>query len=138
LPPLRERRTDISLLVSHILPRLSARLKRRVLGVDEAAMRILVGAPWPGNVRELENVLERALILADGESIGVQDLPPELAMAECGPEASEDLRRAVRAFEREHIRQVLSATGGNREEAAVRLGVNPSTLYRRLKDLESQ
>jgi DNA-binding NtrC family response regulator len=138
LPPLRERRSDISLLVGHILPRLGARLKRRVLGVDESAMKILVGAPWPGNVRELENVLERALILADGEYIGVRDLPPELAMAECCPEASEDLRRAVRAFEREHIRQVLSATGDNKEEAAIRLGVNPSTLYRRLKDLESQ
>ncbi|MFI5394800.1 MAG: sigma-54-dependent transcriptional regulator [Candidatus Binatia bacterium] len=138
LPPLRERCSDIPLLVSHILPRLNARLKRRVVSVDQPVMKLLTSAPWPGNIRELENVLERALILADGEYIGVQDLPPDLTAPQCHPEGSEDLRAAVRAFELQHIRQVLSATGGNREQAAIRLGVNPSTLYRRLKDLESE
>jgi DNA-binding NtrC family response regulator len=138
LPPLRERRSDIALLVNHIVPRLNARLKRRVVGVDQPVMKLLTSAPWPGNIRELENVLERALILADGEYIGVRDLPPDLTVLQCCPEVSEDLRAAVRAFELEHIRQVLSATGGNKEQAAIRLGVNPSTLYRRLKDLESE
>jgi len=138
LPPLRERRSDIALLVNHIVPRLNARLKRRVVGVDQPVMKLLTSAPWPGNIRELENVLERALILADGEYIGVRDLPPDLTVLQCCPEVSEDLRAAVRAFELEHIRQVLSATGGNKEPAALRLGVNPSTLYRRLKDLESE
>ncbi len=138
LPPLRERRNDIPLLVNHILPRLNARLKRRVIGVDQAAITLLTGAPWPGNVRELENILERALILAEGEYIGVCDLPPDVTVAQCCPEVSENLRAAVRTFELQHIRQVLSATGGNREQAALRLGVNPSTLYRRLKDLEGE
>jgi DNA-binding NtrC family response regulator len=138
LPPLRERRSDIPLLVNHILPRLNARLKRRVAGVDQPAMQLLTSVPWPGNIRELENVLERAMILADGEYIGLPDLPPDLTVSQCCPEVSEDLRAAVRAFELQHIRQVLSAAGGNREQAAIRLGVNPSTLYRRLKDLESE
>ncbi len=136
LPPLRERREDIPLLVEHLLRRINARLKRRILGVDHAAMQTLMSAPWRGNVRELENVLERAVLLAEAEFLGLADLPAELTGAAHCPELSDDLRAAVRAYERQHIRQVLSATGGNREEAARRLGINASTLYRRLKELD--
>jgi two-component system response regulator PilR (NtrC family) len=134
LPPLRERQEDIPLLAEHILHRLNARLKRRILRVDHTVMRVLMTSPWRGNVRELENVLERAMILADGESIEVSHLPKELTVNLDRPEFSPDLRTAVRAFELEHIRRVLAETNGNREEAARLLGIDPSTLYRRLKE----
>jgi two-component system response regulator PilR (NtrC family) len=134
LPPLRERQEDIPLLADHILRRLNPRLKRRILGVEPVAMRILMALPWRGNVRELENVLERAMILAEGDSIEVSHLPRELTGDLERPEFSRDLRTAVRAFELEHIGRVLAETEGNREEAARRLGIDPSTLYRRLKE----
>jgi DNA-binding NtrC family response regulator len=136
LLPLRERRDDIPLLVEHFVSRLNGRLKRRVLGVDRPAMRVLMSASWRGNARELQNVLERAMIFADGDFIGIGDLPAELAGSLHCPTQSDDLRTAVRAYEREHIRQVLASVDGNKEEAARRLGVNASTLYRRLKSLD--
>jgi DNA-binding NtrC family response regulator len=102
--------------------------------VSNGAIRALMAAPWRGNVRELENVLERAILLSDGEFIDVDDLRREIAGASSG--GSDDLRAAVRAYEREHIRHVLVTTGGNREEASRRLGIDPSTLYRRMKELE--
>ena len=135
IPPLRERREDVPLLVEHLVSRLNARLKRHVLGVDHAAIRVLMSAPWRGNVRELENALERAILLTEDAYVGVADLPAELTGGVHCPEISEDLRAALRAYEREHIRQVLAATDGNREEAARRLGIDVSTLYRRLKSL---
>ena len=135
IPPLRERREDIPLLVEHFVPRLNARLKRHILGVDQAAMRALMSAPWRGNVRELENTLERAMLLTEDAYVGVADLPAELTGELHCPKLSDGLRAALRAYEREHIRQVLATTDGNREEAARRLGIDVSTLYRRLKAL---
>ncbi|HEV2721094.1 MAG TPA: sigma-54 dependent transcriptional regulator [Thermoanaerobaculia bacterium] len=132
LPPLRERRDDIPLLVEHLLTRLGRKLGRRTLGVTNAAIRALMSAPWRGNVRELENVLERAVLLTDREQIDAGDLPSGVPAIE----ATDDLRTAVRAYEREHIRHVLLTTGGNREEASRRLGIDPSTLWRRMKELE--
>ena len=135
LPPLRERRDDIPLLIDHLQHRLSAELKRRISGVDNAALRALMSASWRGNVRELENVLERAILLSDDEWIGVDDLPSELAGDGNVAAPADDLRSAVRAYEREHIRQVLEKSHGNREEASRRLGIDASTLYRRMKEL---
>ncbi|RMH22941.1 MAG: sigma-54-dependent Fis family transcriptional regulator [Acidobacteria bacterium] len=138
LPPLRQRREDVPELVDHLLRRLCLRLKRKVRAVEPAAMRVLMAADWPGNVRELENVLERALILADGDTLRLEHLPAEFRRSDDPDRASDDLRAAVRAYEAHHIQQVLEAAGGNREEAARRLGIDPSTLYRRLKELELQ
>jgi DNA-binding NtrC family response regulator len=135
LPPLRERRDDIPLLIDHLQHRLSAELKRRISGVDNAALRALMSASWRGNVRELENVLERAILLSDDEWIGVDDLPSELAGDGNVDAPADDLRSAVRAYEREHIRQVLEKSHGSREEASRRLGIDASTLYRRMKEL---
>jgi DNA-binding NtrC family response regulator len=136
LPPLRERREDIPLLVEHILARLAIRLNRRVTGVTNAAMRALMSAPWRGNVRELVNVLERAVLLANCGQIDMADLPCEFCGDDSMTQACDDLRVAVRAYEREHIRQVLGNANGNREQAARRLGIDASTLYRRMKELE--
>jgi two-component system response regulator PilR (NtrC family) len=132
VPPLRDRRGDIPLLVEHLMRRLAPRRGRRIDCVSNAAMRALMTAPWRGNVRELENVLERAILLSDDECIGIESLPLELTGGAERREV-ENLRLAVRAYEREHIRSVLDATSGNREEAARRLGIDASTLYRRMK-----
>ncbi len=135
LPPLRDRREDIPMLADFLIARLNDRLKRRVSGVAHSALRVLMSAPWRGNVRELENVLERAMLLTNHEIIGIEDLPAELAGTLATSDTSDDLRNAVRAYEREHIRHVLVTTNGNREEASRRLGIDASTLYRRMKDL---
>jgi len=136
-PPLREHREDIPLLVNHFLSRLNTRLKRNVVRVDREAMQVLTSAPWRGNVRELENTLERAVLLTEGDSIRLDDLPIELTHGVgTSDDAPDDLRKALQIHEREHIQRVLAATGGNREEAARRLGVDISTLYRHLKALD--
>jgi len=135
LPPLRDRRDDIPLLADFLAARLNERLKRRVVGITNSALRVLMSAPWRGNVRELENVLERAMLLTNGESIGLDDLPAGITGTIDPRDTSDDLRNAVRAYEREHIRHVLTAARGNREEASRRLGIDASTLYRRMKDL---
>ncbi len=136
LPPLRERREDIPPLVQHLVARLNGRLGRCVRGVGPAAMRILMAADWPGNVRELENVLERAMLLAEEETLGAEVLPSDLTGQGRFRHESEDLRASVKAYEAHHISRVLAAAGGNKEEASRRMGIDPSTLYRRLKELE--
>jgi len=132
LPPLRERVGDIPDLVEHF-GRLHARaLGRRWRGATNEAMRYLTGYPWPGNVRELSNVLERALILAGGDVVGMQHLP------EAPPPVAADtleLRPAMANFERAHIHRVLSLSGGRRDDAAALLGIDRATLYRRLRRL---
>ncbi len=137
LPSLRERREDIPSLVEHLMARLRNRLRRDVRSVDAEAMRLLMAAPWPGNVRELDNTLERAMLLAEGQVLTLEDLPAELSGRPVFAPGSDDLRRGVRAYEAHHIARVLAATDGNREEAARRMGIDPSTLYRRLKELDS-
>lgn len=136
LPPLRGRREDIPELIEHLIGRLNIRLNREVRGLRPEAVRILMAADWPGNVRELENVLERAILLAEDDLLGPEDLPPELVGPGPFVRETDDLRAGVRAYEMHHIRWVLEATRGNREEAARRMGINPSTLYRRLKELD--
>lgn len=135
LPPLRNRREDIPMLVEHLLRRLNRKLGRNVANVSAPAMRLLMSAQWRGNVRDMENVLERGILLTDERTIDVAHLPPELTGETVLHAGSDDLRKSVRAYEREHIRQVLDACRGNREEGARRLGVDSSTLYRRIKEL---
>jgi DNA-binding NtrC family response regulator len=128
LPPLRERREDIPALVSHFLALHGRALGKRAR-VSNDAMRLLIAYPWPGNVRELSNVIERASILAGCEAIEPEHLPAEFRAVGSG---AVDLRSAVERFERDHIAAVLRAAGGNRERAAEMLGIDPTTLYRRL------
>jgi transcriptional regulator with PAS, ATPase and Fis domain len=135
IPPLRDRRDDIPILADFLVARLNERLKRRVVGITNPALRVLMSAPWRGNVRELENVLERAMLLTNSDSIGLDDLPAGISGTIEPLDTSDDLRHAVRAYEREHIRHVLAAARGNREEASRRLGIDASTLYRRMRDL---
>jgi DNA-binding NtrC family response regulator len=128
LPTLRERREDIPDLVFHFVLQHALALGRKPPRVSNAAMRLLLTYAWPGNVRELSNLVERATILA-GDCIEPDHLPAELrTMASDAIE----LRAAVARFERDHIAGVLSAMGGNRDRAAESLGIDPTTLYRKL------
>lgn len=137
LPPLRERREDIPELVATLLARQARRQGKRVDGVDNATMRGLMAATWKGNVRELDNALERAVILAEGPILTPDDFPPEL-MPETDRVASssgDNLRAALRDYERRHILRVLSECGDDKRDAARRLGLGLSSLYRKLEEL---
>ncbi len=130
LPPLRERRGDIPLLVDHLVDRLNAKLGTRFLGVERDALRALIGQPWKGNVRELENVLERAMVLGGGDLITLQDVSGDLT----GPAGTlpRDLRGAVRRFERQHVMEVVAEARSDKREAAHVLGISLASLYRKL------
>jgi len=135
LPPLRDRREDIPDLIAVLLDRHARVQGRRVDGLDNAAIRRLCAAPWKGNIRELGNALERAVILGEGPTLNIADFPAEL-VADPGPDdpTGDDLRAALDHFERRHIRRVLDRSGGDKREAARRLGLGLSSLYRKLED----
>jgi DNA-binding NtrC family response regulator len=135
LAPLRERRDDIPLLCDNLIKKLNQRLKRNCLGVDNDAIRMLLSYSWPGNIRELRNVIERAMILSTNQYVAAAELPAQITNAVEFRKYSDDLRTAMASYEKEHIRRVLLATGGNKERSARKLGINPSTLYRKMADL---
>ncbi len=129
LPPLRDRREDIPALVAHFCAVHCRAQHRRPLRPSDDAMRLLIAHEWPGNVRELSNVIERATILADGETLDPEHLPAEMR---AGEPPTMGLRAAVEHFEASHIRTALALSRGNREQAAKLLEVDQATLYRRL------
>jgi NtrC-family two-component system response regulator AlgB len=134
LPPLRERREDLSALIDHLLATLAARHRRAVPQLEPAAREALAAYDWPGNVRELGNALERALVLSRGDTITTESLPDAVvappAHAAPVPESSESL--SLEEVERRHVQQVL-ASSATLEEAATRLGIDPTTLWRKRK-----
>jgi NtrC-family two-component system response regulator AlgB len=133
LPPLRERAEDIPGIVRHVLARLAVRHRRTRLDIAPDVLRRLCEYPWPGNVRELLNVLERAVLLSTGEMIGGEDLPTSLVGPCLGePRALASSPASLDALERAHVTRVL-ADSTSLGEAASRLGINPSTLWRKRK-----
>ena len=130
LPPLRERRSDIPLLVDHLVERLNARLGTRFLGVEREALGALTSQPWKGNVRELQNVLERAMVLGSGDLISLRHLAADLLPPD--QTRPHDLREAVRRFERQHLKDVLAETSADKRKAARLLGISLASLYRKL------
>ncbi len=137
MPPLRDRREDIPDLVDALLARHARELGKRIGGVSHEAMQILLACRWRGNVRELDNALQRAVILGEGPLITPADLPPDLAPVENDPSLVDDLGEAVRRFERMHIERILRQTP-DKKEAARRLGMGLSSLYRRIGELGIQ
>ncbi|MDF1702536.1 MAG: sigma-54 dependent transcriptional regulator [Planctomycetota bacterium] len=141
MPPLRDRIDDIVPLAEHFLAKVRAATGReQPSGFDDAVFDVLRGARWPGNVRELENAVERAVVLARGDVIGIDDLPQSLTKeAESAPPGGGIIRfevgQSLAALEREAILRTLDAVGGNRETAASILGIGTATLYRRLKEM---
>ena len=134
LPPLRDRREDIPDLVEFLVAKQARELGKRLTGVDHDTLQLLISCPWPGNVRELENALQRAAILGDGPFIASGDLPPDLAPLENDPYAVDDLGEAVKRFEKQHIERILRQSPDKRD-AAERLKVGLSSLYRRIGEL---
>jgi len=131
LPPLRERREDIALLVEHFVRALNLKLSTKFLGVDQEALNVLKNHPWKGNVRELEHVLESAMILGEGDMISLPDLP-DYVVTIGESTASDGLRDVTRRFERQHILAVLTQTHFDKKEAARRLGISLTSLYRKI------
>jgi DNA-binding NtrC family response regulator len=138
LPPLRQRPQDIPLLLDHFLKTLTARHGRGPVAVDPEAQRRLLAYDWPGNIRELQNVLERAMLLAEQDVIGPEHLPAEVRgrshpAPAPAPAATSDAHRSLEEIEREHVLRVLEATRGNREEASRILGISRRTLTRMIQ-----
>ena len=138
LPPLRERREDIHLLVVHFLHKHAAGPSSS-MALDEKTMQCLINYSWPGNVRELENVIERAITLSQGGLITTDDLPERIRLQqthELPPLSANDLAEIFSGLpnldeiERRYILHVLEATGNNRKRTAEILGINRKTLYR--------
>jgi DNA-binding NtrC family response regulator len=138
LPPLRDRREDIPLLVEGFLKKCGeARGKEK--GVTEAALAMLMDYMWPGNVRELENVIERAVTLSRGEKITADDLPPGVQGARGDRRVLEEAAERtlpLHEIEKEYIKKILEKTGGNKYQAAQVLGIDRKTLYRKLAEIE--
>jgi DNA-binding NtrC family response regulator len=135
LPPLGDRREDIPSLVVMLIAKHATSLGKRIDGVDNRAMRGLMTAAWPGNVRELDNALERAVLFSDGPILTPDDFPPGLIAPADTEDPGDDLRAAVRKYERLHIERVLRESSGDKREAAKRLGLGLSSLYRKLEEL---
>jgi DNA-binding NtrC family response regulator len=158
IPPLRERRDDIRLLGDHIIRKFNERLKKRVTGLEPAALERLTAYGWPGNIRELENVLERTLLFCDSIRIRPGDLPPGIgaaatpaapplpnqstqplaAVSERAPTGPQSLKDIVRAeterVERELIVRALDETGGNVTQAARLLKISRKSLQMKMKE----
>jgi two-component system, NtrC family, response regulator AtoC len=154
LPPLRERREDIPLLVRHFIQKYDERLGKRVEGMEEEALQLLMSYSWPGNIRELENLMERSVLFADGPLIQANALPdslrekgpqPPVPIAAMGPlgaiaapsgaSMKEIVRHAQAELEKELITHALEETGGNVTRAAKRLQISRKSLQVKMKEL---
>jgi two-component system response regulator AtoC len=154
LPPLRERREDIPLLVRHFIQKYDERLGKHVEGMEDEALQLLLGYSWPGNIRELENLMERSVLFADGPLIQANALPDSLrekgaqapvpiaAMgplgaiaAPSGASMKEIVRHAQAELEKELIGRALEETGGNVTRAAKRLQISRKSLQVKMKEL---
>ena len=154
LPPLRERREDIPLLVRHFIQKYDQRLGKHVEGIEDEAMQLLVSYAWPGNIRELENLMERSVLFADGPLIQASALPdslrergahPPVPIAAVGPlgaiaapsgaSMKEIVRHAQAELEKELITRALEETGGNVTRAAKRLQISRKSLQVKMKEL---
>lgn len=133
LPPLRQRRQDIPLLAQHFLDKYTRKMNKDVKGISNGAMRALLNHEWRGNVRELENVIERAVIFAEGRDVDVSDLPFQPVAGD--EDTGEDLKQALMQFERQHIIYSLRRHNYDKAETAQHLGIGVSSLYRKLEEL---
>jgi DNA-binding NtrC family response regulator len=133
LPPLRERRDDIPILVDHFLKKLCQGGHEK--SVSKECMELLCAYDWPGNVRELENVIERAYVLDENGIIAPQDLPEKIRdrNARRGSLVIDSPNLTLEQLEKEYILKVLNYTGWQKKKASEILGINPSTLYRKLQ-----
>jgi transcriptional regulator with PAS, ATPase and Fis domain len=138
LPPLRNRRGDVAVLAQTFLNQLREDTGRAIAGFTDEAMAALEAYPWPGNIRELQNVVERAVLLGKGDRIAPTDLPREIsngATLRATHAGHRTLKEALEGPERQIILEVLEANAWNRNATADALGVNRTTLYKKMKRL---
>lgn len=135
LPPLRERTSDIPHLTEHFIHKFNKEMNLNYSGISSEALETFMSYKWPGNIRELRNVIERAMILCNGETISVDGLPPQLNGKILTTVQTKNLKKAVQTFEKVFIMQILNETNWNKEKAAKILEINPSTLYRKMAEL---
>ena len=135
LPSLRERREDIPLLVDHFIGRFNRLQGKDVIGVSNEVLAVLMKHEYPGNARELENIIEHAFVLCHGGIIEAQHLPPELGRKTVESSHSAAAGTTLRELESLHIVDALRRSAGNRKAAAQELGIHPSTLFRKIRDL---
>jgi transcriptional regulator with PAS, ATPase and Fis domain len=130
IPPLRERREDIPLLVEHFVRKHATRTGKRVDGVADIVMTTLMSHDWPGNVRELENTIERAVVLSQGPVIGASLVPPPGGVAQPAPVGLPGvvLRDNIEWAERETVRRALALAGGVKKDAAERMGISQRAM----------
>ncbi len=138
LPPLRERIPDIPLLAEHFLKSACADAGKHVAGFTDHAMEMLQRYSWPGNVRQLQNVVERAVLLGKGDLIDLDDLPADIVAdgsIRVEPAGNRTLKQALEGPERQIIRDALEQNNWNRHDTAEALGINRTTLYKKMKRL---
>ena len=132
LPPLKERAEDIPLLARYFVNKFNKKLGKNVRKISNEAMEKMIIYPWPGNIRELENTIERAVVVAETNEITTDDIPAEIAPP--SPTFKKDL--SLESVEKEHILNVLTLVGGSKTMASSLLGVDFSTLWRKLRKYE--
>ncbi|HWZ27958.1 MAG TPA: sigma-54 dependent transcriptional regulator [Gemmatimonadales bacterium] len=138
LPPLRDRRDDIPIFVDAFLKRIAKEHGEELKSLAPEALEVIMAYDWPGNVRELENALERAVVLVKGTQIPLSAVPERITERKAEPLVSEAVRTnpTLEVIEQAYITWVLTAEGGNKTRAAEVLGIDPSTLYRKLSKYE--
>jgi two-component system, NtrC family, response regulator HydG len=129
LPPLRDRREDIPLLVEHFLKEFNRKMKREIVGISSEVEGIFMEYSWPGNIRELEHALEHAFVVCAQDTITSSHLPSELKNA---AHTGVSYARGIHAVESQAILQALEKTAGNKKRAARLLGIDRKTLYRHI------
>lgn len=134
LPSLSERKEDIPLLVEHFIRIYNNELKRKVLGIEKDTLKILMNNKWKGEVRELENIIERAVLLCEGDYITSRDLPPNINVNNI-PDVPDDLKTSVHNFERQHILALLRRVDFDKNKCSELLGIGLSSLYRKIDEL---
>jgi PAS domain S-box-containing protein len=135
LPPLRERKEDLPLLIEHFINRFNRIHNKTVTSISNGCNALLMAHDWPGNVRELENIIERAFVLCTGSKIEIKHLPPELAGRTTAPQKGQDIGAVRRSAEAQTILQTLEKNNFNRIATAQELGIHKTTLYRKMKAL---
>ncbi len=135
IPPLRERKEDIPLLIEHFIKKYNAEMGKQCAGVNDHVMQLLMSYEWKGNIRELQNIIERAVIFAEDDVIKVPDIGFLGSTAMVSSEGYENLHAAVKIYEREHIYRMLNKYNWNKVEAAQALKVGLSSLYRKIDEL---
>ena len=139
IPPLRERRDDIPLLIRHFIDRYGQKTEKKIIGISKDAETLLLRHRWEGNVRELENIIERAITVTDDDVIGTDDIPAEVkADIQRTPEEVSPYQPELSLFdvERLHIESVLKVSNNNKSKAARILGIDYTTLLRKLKAMD--